>query len=62
MAVLFYFFSLAIGINNLVNMLFTQFVLCLDFLKLLARIYEQNIIIFLTAFFITRIQVGILVP
>ena len=50
MAVLFYLLALTIGINNLLDVLWTKLVLGLDLFKLLAGINEQNIVILLTAF------------
>ena len=50
MTVLFYFLALTIGVNNLLDMLRTELVLCLDLLKLLAGINKQDVVILLTAF------------
>ena len=50
MAVLFYLLALTIGVHNLLDMLRTELVLCLDLLKLLAGINKQYVVILLTAF------------
>ena len=50
MAVLFYLLALTIGVNNLLDMLRTELVLCLYLFKLLAGINKQNVVILLTAF------------
>ena len=60
MAVLFYLLALTIGINNLLDMLRTEFVLGLDLFKLLAGINKQNVVILLTTFL--EHQDGMLVP
>ena len=49
MTVLFYFLSVTVGFDYLLDMLRTELVLRLDFLKLLAGINEQDVVILLAA-------------
>ena len=49
MAVLFYLLALTIGVNNLLDVLRTELVLCLDLLKLLACVNEKDVVVLLTA-------------
>ena len=51
MAVFFYFFTVTVGFNNLLYVLWTKLVLSLYFFKLLACVNEQDIVILLAAFF-----------
>lgn len=43
MAVFFYFFTVTVGFNNLLYVLWTKLVLSLYFFKLLACVNEQDI-------------------
>lgn len=42
--------AITVGVNNLLNMLWAELVLCLYLLKILAGINEENTVVFLTAF------------